>query len=109
VDRKGAAHVDRLETQLRGLAEAGRLTSSDLDTLLRGWEFLQNLSSRLRIVENRSISDLDSERGDLESLARRLGYGPTGREGGARRALLRDYQHHTDGVRTVYERVMRET
>jgi glutamate-ammonia-ligase adenylyltransferase len=99
--------VDRLEPLLRGLAEAGRLATSDAETLLHGWDFLQNLGSRLRIVENRSISDLDSERGDLESLALRLGYESTGREGGARRALLRDYQHHTDAIRAVYEQVMR--
>jgi len=64
---------------------------------------LQHLGSRLRIVENRSISDLDAERGDLESLARHLGYAPGSREGGARRALLRDYRRHTEAIRQVYD------
>ena len=82
------------------------LGDADHDTLATGWDFLQQLASRLRIVENRSISDLDSERGDLEGLAHRLGYVSESREGGARRALLNDYKRHTEAIRGVYDRVM---
>ncbi|MBW2383723.1 MAG: hypothetical protein JRG92_08810 [Deltaproteobacteria bacterium] len=111
--RNGADHpelieVNRLEVQLRELHALELIGSEDADTLLAGWTFLQTLGSRLRIAENRSISDLDGERGDLESLALQLGYESTGREGGARRALLRDYQHHTEAIRCVYERILRE-
>jgi glutamate-ammonia-ligase adenylyltransferase len=109
----GRAHpelleVVRSEVQLERLRGLGLLSQELADALLTGWEFLQRLSSRLRIVDNRSISDLDDERGDLESLARGLGYVSKGREGGARRALLTDYQKHTDAIRAAYGSVLRQ-
>jgi len=107
----GAAHpellaVDRTDAQLDRLAALQLLEADAADALRRGWRFLQRLSSRLRIVENRSISDLDEERGDLDSLALRLGYSSPQRAGGARRALLDDYRRHTGDIRAVYERVL---
>jgi len=109
--RHGAAHpelfaVAPMAAQIAALARLVLLAPHDAAVLQRGWEFLHRLSSRLRIVENRSISDLDEERGDLESLARRLGYTSPQRPGGARRALLEDYHRHTADIRTVYERVL---
>jgi glutamate-ammonia-ligase adenylyltransferase len=109
--RSGATHdtlfdVETITTQLAHLRELGLLDAGDEKTLREGWEFLQGLSRRLRIVENRSISDLDEERGDLDAVARGLGY-PTGqRQGGARRALLEDYRRHTATIRSVYGRVL---
>jgi glutamate-ammonia-ligase adenylyltransferase len=94
-----AEHLDRLE-------RLGLLAGDDARVLREGWTFLQRLSSRLRIVENRSISDLDEERGDLDALARRLGYRAPQRATGARRALLADYSHHTSAIRDVYLRVL---
>lgn len=107
----GAAHaellaVDRTDAQLSRLERLGLLTAEDSQTLRSGWTFLQRLASRLRIVENRSISDLDEERGDLEALARRLGYSSPQRAGGARRGLLDDYRHHAGAIRAVYLRVL---
>ncbi len=91
------------ETQLDRLRDAGLLAPASAAALRLGWQFLSRLSIRLRIVDNRSISDLDEERGDLEGLARRLGYTSPGRAGGARRALLADYEEHTDRIRAEYE------
>ncbi len=76
-------------------------------TLREGWTFLQRLSSRLRVVENRSITDFDGEGGDLEGLARRLGYGGADGARSARRALIADYQLHTDRIRRAYEAILR--
>ena len=56
--------VDTTTRHLSRLAALGLLARDDAEVLRDGWEFLQRLSSRLRIVENRSISDLDEERGD---------------------------------------------
>ncbi|MBX3024869.1 hypothetical protein KF840_08155 [bacterium] len=98
--------VDRIGVQIARLARLGLLTAADADVLQRGWAFLQRLSSRLRIVENRSISDLDEERGDLDGIALHLGYTSPQRAGGARRALLEDYRRHTAAIREVYERVL---
>ena len=104
-------HPDLVEVrtvaeEIHLLTEKGILAASDAQCLAEGWEFLQHLSSRLRIVENRSISDLDVERGDLDEVARRLGYTATGRASGARRALLDEYHRRTSDIRTGYERIL---
>ncbi len=93
------------EVQLSRLADAGLLDPDAARALSEGWSFLSRLASRLRVVDNRSISDLDHERGDLEGLARRLGYSSPGREGQARRSLLADYEAHTDAIRDQYSRL----
>ena len=96
----------RLEASLDQLHRLGHLNDAAHHTLRDGWAFLQQLGNRLRIVENRSISDLDEERGDLEGLARRMGYGSPGRERGARRELFRDYDRHTEAIRAVYRKIL---
>ncbi|HSD09440.1 MAG TPA: hypothetical protein VLF14_00520, partial [Candidatus Binatia bacterium] len=98
--------VDSVANQIPRLEKLGLLATKDAKTLLDGWQFLRLLSSRLRIVENRSISDLDEERGDLDSLAQRLGYTSPQRAGGARRGLLADYRRFTSSIREVYLRVI---
>jgi len=98
--------VDSVAVHLERLARLGLLNADDAQILRRGWQFLHRLSSRLRIIENRSISDLDEERGDLEGVARRLGYHSPQRAGGARRALLEDYRRHTADIRNVYATVL---
>ncbi len=95
-------------TQLERLAQLELLDRDAAEVLREGWRFLSRLSSRLRIVDNRSISDLDQERGDLEGLARGLGYTSPGREGGARRALLSDYDRHTNAIRAEYRKVFQK-
>lgn len=110
--RHAAADPALLDTcpiavQIERLAAAGLLDREAHQALTNGWDFLQRLSNRLRIVANRSISDLDEERGDLDALAHTLGYQSPQRAGGARRSLLADYQRHTSAVRAVYERYFR--
>jgi len=99
--------VDRTERQLERLAAVGALAPALASELARGWDFLQRLSSRLRLVENRSISDLDARRGaDLDAIARGLGYPAGEREGTVGRALLTDYRRHTDAIRGIYRTVL---
>jgi len=105
--RHGARHPDllepeRLEVQLRRMEEREILPATTAQALRAGWDFLQRLSSRLRIVQNRSISDLREDRADLDSVARTLGYETPARSGGARRFLLQDYRRHTEAIRDVY-------
>jgi glutamate-ammonia-ligase adenylyltransferase len=109
--RHGADHdelfdVEPIAVQLERLQQRGLLASADAQVLTEGWAFLQRLSNRLRVVENRSISDLDEERGDLEALALGLGYSSPQRAGGARRALLDDYRRHTAAIRATYVKVL---
>lgn len=98
--RPVAEQIERLHT-------SGLLSDEATATLAGGWDFLQRLSNRLRIVANRSISDLNEERGDLDALAHTLGYRSPQRSGGARRALLADYHRHTTAVRSVYDAFFR--
>ncbi len=103
----GGAHPELFETartdeQLERLAALGLLEADQAAALREGWSFLRRLSSRLRIVENRSISDLHAERGDLDAVARALGYPSSELTGDARRPLLTDYLRHTEAIRGVY-------
>lgn len=107
--RHGRGHDELLETVpvtrlLERLLALTFLPPEDFATLRDGWEFLQRLSSRLRVANNRSISDLDEERGDLDAVALTLGYRSPQRSGGARRALLADYTRHTSAIRAVYSK-----
>jgi glutamate-ammonia-ligase adenylyltransferase len=94
--------VTTLDTQRRNLQRLGLIDGECARILQEGWRFLQELGSRLRIVENRSISSLDVEHSDLDALARQLDYSDTGSEGGARRALRSDYKNITESIRGVY-------
>jgi glutamate-ammonia-ligase adenylyltransferase len=111
--RHGAAHPellapDDVATQLGRIAALGLLPAHDVEALASGWRFLQRLSSRLRIVENRSIHDLSEERSDLDSVARALGYPPSQRTGTSRVPMLEDYRRHTEAIRRVYREVFPE-
>jgi glutamate-ammonia-ligase adenylyltransferase len=98
--------VARVEEQIDRLEKLDLLSAEHAGALGEGWHFLQRLASRLRIVENRSMSELDAERGDLDGLALRLGYPGGGREAGPRRALLRDYARHTEAIRRAYLEIL---
>ncbi len=94
--------VERTEATLDRLMAHGFVAPESASALRDGWDFLQRLSSRLRIVENRSISDVDAGSSELDAVARRLGYAAGAREASARAALLRDYTRHTEAIRQVY-------
>lgn len=109
--RHGAEHPElfapeSVEAQLDRLEQLGLVAAEPARVLREGWEFLQRLSSRLRIVPNRSISDLREDRADLESVGRALGYEPSPLTGGTRRLLLDDYRRHTEAIRAVYLEVL---
>ena len=109
--RGGVAHPELLEpatidTHRRNLERLELIEPDCAQILKEGWAFLQDLGSRLRVVENRSISSLDVDKGDLDTLARQLGYDDEGSEGSARRALHRDYKDITENIRSVYLEVM---
>lgn len=97
---------ESIDLQRIKLARIGVLNADCARILKDGWDFLQELGSRLRIVENRSISSLDVDKGDLDSLARHLDYSDDGNEGTASRALQKDYGEVTESIRSVYLEVM---
>jgi glutamate-ammonia-ligase adenylyltransferase len=107
----GGAHPELfeprpIEATLERLQALGLLPEQDAQALAEGWRFLQRLGSRLRVVENRSIADLEHDRSDLDSVARALGYATSERSGTARLPLLEAYARQTEAIRAVYERVL---
>ena len=94
-----------VEALLERIKSAGLLSATQVGALREGWRFLQRLSSRLRIVENRSISDWSEDRADLDAVARALGYPESARTGTARLPLLEDYRRRTEAIRAVYREV----
>lgn len=58
---------------------SAELLSDDQAAVLRaGYDFLRRVESRLRIVQNRAMSDLPDTGDEMEKLARRLGYTASG-------------------------------
>ena len=98
--------VERTEATLDRLVAHDLVAPESAAALRDGWDFLQRLASRLRIVENRSISDVDAGSSELDAVARRLGYAAGAREASARAALLRDYTRHTEAIRRAYLTVL---
>jgi glutamate-ammonia-ligase adenylyltransferase len=85
---------------LTALTAAGILTEDLGQTLSEAYVFLRRLENRLRIVQDRSISELRSDPLEIDKLARRMGYHEPSGGSGAR--LLADYLRHTGRVRDLY-------
>lgn len=103
-------HPDRLWQAstldaIRELNGLKLLPDEDAQVLLDGYTFIQRLSSRMRIVQDRPMKDIDLEPTELDALAYRMGYSGGGRTE-ARRRLMDDYRRHTEAVRDVYLRTL---
>jgi glutamate-ammonia-ligase adenylyltransferase len=92
---------------LDALGAAGILAPDDHDKLAASYQFLRRLENRLRIVHDRPIAMLAAslDGGELDKLARRLGYRAGATSPGAR--LLDDYRSHSSSVRDIYARLLR--
>jgi len=91
---------------LKAIRAAGLVDDADGEALLLGYKFLRRLENRLRIVHDYSMNDLGGSQEYLDVLARRLGYDPKLRHPGD--ALMKEYEQVTEGVRSVYERILGE-
>jgi len=85
---------------LAALEEERILPADDARVLADSYAFLRRLENRMRIVQDRSIQQITDRPGELDTLARRLGY--HGDDAGAR--LLADYRAHTERIRARYAR-----
>ncbi|MBI5478780.1 MAG: bifunctional [glutamate--ammonia ligase]-adenylyl-L-tyrosine phosphorylase/[glutamate--ammonia-ligase] adenylyltransferase [Deltaproteobacteria bacterium] len=105
----GGAHpelrVPGTRAALQALRQVGVLDEATTATLEEAYLFLRKLENRLRIVQDRSISELRAEPGEVDKLARRMGYNEP-QSGGGRR-LLDDYLMHTSRVRDLYRTFFR--
>lgn len=91
---------------LKEVQTLGIITQQDAETLISGYKFLRKLENRLRLLHDHSINDLAGDQRYLDKLARHLAYDSQLRHPG--KALLKDYETTTEGIRDVYERVLGE-
>jgi hypothetical protein len=96
--RASSLKPQAFEIRGNGQPAAVQWCSLDADGLRR--RFLRRLENRLRIVQDRSISELQTEPGEIDKLARRMGYNEP--QGGGGRRLLDDYLIHRGRVRDLY-------
>jgi glutamate-ammonia-ligase adenylyltransferase len=94
---------------LEALRAAGVLDDATFGVLATGYRFLRRLENRMRIVHDRSISQLGDDPLELDKLARRLGYRQAAGGGGdpsvaVGARLLDEYRRHTARVRAIYAR-----
>jgi glutamate-ammonia-ligase adenylyltransferase len=59
---------------LAALREAGLLDEQEHQVISEGYDFLLRVTGRLRIVHNRTLDAVPESAGDVEKLARRLGF-----------------------------------
>ncbi|MBE9536772.1 MAG: bifunctional [glutamate--ammonia ligase]-adenylyl-L-tyrosine phosphorylase/[glutamate--ammonia-ligase] adenylyltransferase [Proteobacteria bacterium] len=102
---KHGKDISKIRTQNTGEAllrfRAAELLSEDeFKSLFDAYNFLRYLETRLRIVNDQSVSVLDTTSTDFQVLARRVGSDTTG--------LIQDYRRHTEKVRTIYKRFLPE-
>jgi [glutamine synthetase] adenylyltransferase / [glutamine synthetase]-adenylyl-L-tyrosine phosphorylase len=104
--RHGHAHPGlRTRVTAVAIAELARediLSAPEGGTLARGYAFLRNFESRLRIERNQPVESPEADPEALVSLARRLGY--HGSDGVVVASLLADLARHREAVRAVYDR-----
>jgi glutamate-ammonia-ligase adenylyltransferase len=79
------------------------ISAADFVPLLAGYEFLRRLETKLRLVNDESISALSGEPAYLRKLAQRLGY--PDRPQRADQLFLAEYRQITAGIRAVFEKV----
>jgi len=87
---------------IQALKEAGVFDEETAGILGEAYLFLRRLENRLRIVQDRSISEFRTNPDELDKLARRMGYAEPHGGGGVR--LRDDYMMHTTRVREIYRR-----
>jgi glutamate-ammonia-ligase adenylyltransferase len=84
---------------LAALRDAGLLDDADYATLKDGYDFLLRVTTRLRIVHNRTLDAVPESTGEVEKLARRLGFDCCG-------TFLTQLEEHRSAERRVYQRLV---
>jgi glutamate-ammonia-ligase adenylyltransferase len=91
---------------LQALHDLKLVSAADHAALVGSYDFLRRVESRLRIVQNRAMSDLPAAGDEMEKLARRLAYVPRDGES-AGNQFQADLKRHMDQAREVFDRLTR--
>ena len=87
------------------LHDIGALTTTQRDKTVEAYQFLRRVENALRIVHDRPLDALPTNRSELEQLARRLGYAHT-EENPADAAFLQDYGKWTETTRSLFNELL---
>jgi glutamate-ammonia-ligase adenylyltransferase len=99
-----AVRVPGAYNGLRALRRERLLGREESDSLIADYRFLRRIESRMRIMSDQASSELTKDPGNLQSLARRMGYGGQGEAAGQQ--LLRDYEALAKRIRKHYEDIV---
>ena len=81
------------------LKEAGFLSKNEYEVLSKVHNFLSRIQNRLRIVNDKSVSEFDVNSRDFNRLAKRMGYDE--------HHLHKEYLNNTEMVRKIYNNYLR--
>ena len=87
------------------LHDIGVLTAAQREALSEAYQYLRRVENALRIVHDRPLDALPTNRSELEQLARRLGYAHT-EENPADAAFLEDYGKWTEMTRSLFNELL---
>ncbi len=90
---------------LKSLAENQILVQNDANLLINGYKFLRRLENKLRLLYDQSINELSAHNSGFRKAASSLGYAGIGRQ--AEKALLKEYQLVTEGIRGLLEKYLK--
>ncbi|MFN4260372.1 MAG: bifunctional [glutamate--ammonia ligase]-adenylyl-L-tyrosine phosphorylase/[glutamate--ammonia-ligase] adenylyltransferase [Gemmataceae bacterium] len=94
---------------LSALHDADLLSADEFFALYSSYSFLRQLESRLRIVHNRTLSELPEATEEVEKLARRLGYEPDADAHlDARDRFLAEMTRHRQRARELFQRLFQK-
>ena len=84
------------------LREAGLLTSSEMHTLMDGYNFLRTTEHYLQMIDYRQASTLPSDSVSITLLARRLGF--EGLQAGEQ--FIERYERHCRAIRSIFLKIV---
>lgn len=87
------------------LFEIGILTETQRKGLTESYQYLRSVENALRIVHDRALDALPTNRTELSQLARRIGYEET-ENASIIEAFLQDYGKWTEKTRTLFNEIL---
>ena len=87
------------------LFQIGILTETQRKGLTESYQYLRSVENALRIVHDRALDALPTNRTELSQLARRLGYEET-EDASIIEAFLQDYGKWTEKTRTLFNEIL---
>ena len=88
---------------LKKLQAAKLISAVEEERLRKAYIFLRTVEHRIQIYQERQTHTLPADKGELERLAKRVGYGEPPLEG-----FMEDHRRHTKNVKEIYSSLFHE-